>query len=229
MRNNTFSIAMLIFTLVFTKQVKALNLQGDLNFMVGVPVGEFSANVNNEGFGFGGMLGILLPHTPFLIGADMGFIVYGNETRTEPFSITIPDVNVNVTTSNNILLGHILLRLQLPTGIIRPYMDCVVGFNYLFTETKITNMPDVEEIAKSTNLECGTYSYGAGSGIQVQVYRNKNKSKIFFDFKIRYLFGGEAYYLKKGSITTKHGQVFYDLTKSRTDILTFQIGIVFGY
>ena len=47
-----------------------------------------------------------------MIGADLAFMIYGSETRQEPFSLTIPDVTVEVETSNNIVLLHALARLQ---------------------------------------------------------------------------------------------------------------------
>jgi len=37
---------------------------------------------------------------------SLGFLVYGSETREESFSITVPDVLLNVTTTNNIFLCH---------------------------------------------------------------------------------------------------------------------------
>ena len=49
---------------------------------------------------------------------------------------------------------------------------------------------------------------------------------IFGD--IRYLRGGEADYLRKGSIEIDGGRVKYDVRHSRTDIVIVRIGLSFN-
>src|SRR5690606_36432668 len=80
--------------------------QGDLNFIVGVPQGSFSENVDDAGFGLNLFGGLGVGRSPVVVGLELGFMVYGFERRNEPFSTTIPDVTVDVETSNNIMLGH---------------------------------------------------------------------------------------------------------------------------
>ncbi|HDL19501.1 MAG TPA: hypothetical protein ENH29_10635 [Bacteroidetes bacterium] len=235
-----FLIAIILVSgLLFARQAAAQNFQGGLNLMLGVPQGEFSDNVDNPGFGIGGMFGVSIPHSPLMVGGDLGFLIYGSETRKEPFSTTIPDVTVNVETSNNIAMGHLLLRLQAPVGAIRPYMDGLIGFNYLFTETKIKDEDyNDDEIASSTNFDDAAFSYGAGGGLQIRVYNGrykkpkegeKNLTGVFIDFRVRYLVGGKAEYLKEGSIARENGRVTHDVTQSKTDLLTYQLGVVFTF
>jgi hypothetical protein len=235
----SFFVLIPLFLLV-TPVTKAQYLQAGANFMVGSPQGEFSDNVENTGFGVDGFGGVLIPNSPFMVGADFGFLIYGNETRKEPFSTTIQDVTVNVETSNNIVLGHLFLRLQAPVGAIRPYMDGLVGFNYLFTRTSIKNENGVgEEIASSTNFDDTAFSYGAGGGLQIRVYdgtvkRQKEGKKdalsgVFLDFKVRYLVGGEAEYLKEGSIARENGEITYSVDHSKTDLLTFHLGAILTF
>ena len=116
-------------------------------------------------------------------------------------------------------------------------MDGLFGFSYLFTETKIKDESDLEEIASSTNFDDFTYSYGAGGGVMIQVFDGTKKLPadagfapiILIDLRIRYLIGGEAEYLKEGSITRENGQLFYDVSKSDTDLMTLHIGVVLEF
>ncbi|MBN2410639.1 hypothetical protein JXQ31_03030, partial [candidate division KSB1 bacterium] len=108
--------------------------------------------------------------------------------------------------------------------------------NYLFTSTEIKNQysfGEDEEIASSTNQDDFTSSYGGGGGLMIKVYEgfNKNSSlyEIFVDIGIKYLVGGEAEYLKEGSITRKNNKVYYDLSKSTTDLLNFHIGAAINF
>jgi hypothetical protein len=204
----------------------------DVNLLVGVPQGEFRDEVKETGFGAGISGTVDLGRkSPVALGASLGFMNYGSETRHEPFSSTIPDVRVEVTTSNNIVLGHAVLRLQPYAGTLRPYLDGLVGFSYLFTETKIQDEDEEEEIASSTNLDDTVLSYGVRAGATIGVYTSSLQEgsahpySISVDLGVTYLVGGEAGYLKKGSIRRDGGRVAYDITRSRTDLALYHLGI----
>ena len=88
----------------------------------------------------------------------------------------------------------------------------------------------------STNLEDVVFSYGAGGGLMIRVKKKSEngsegskQTEILVDFRVRYLFGGEADYLKEGSIRRDSGNVEFDITRSRTDLLTFNIGVAFTF
>lgn len=218
--------------------LSAQDFQVALNFLVGQPQDEFQENVEDLGFGLGGMFAYRPGNGPLMIGADLEFVIYGSETRQEPFSLTIPDVTVEVETSNNILLLHALARLQGNRGVFRPYLDGLIGMHYFFTETKVRDEDDFTEepIASSFNQEDVAFSYGAGGGVMLLVHQKKRQqgegpklTEVLIDFRVRYSFGGEATYLKKGSITRENGAVSIDPLRSRTDLLTYQLGVVFTF
>ncbi len=214
--------------MLLTSAAAAQSWQGGLDFLVGVPQGEFKKNVDNVGFGITGNAGFAPEGTPIMLGLEVGFMNYGSADRREAFSTTIPDVFVNVSTTNNFFLGHALLRLQPNTGKVRPYLQGMIGFNYLFTETKIENINvPGQEVASSNNLSDGTFSYGGGAGLMILVYSpaDGSISDVFVDLGARYVFGGEAEYLKEGSVRNVNGRVVYDILKSRTDLLVLQIGV----
>ncbi len=214
--------------------------QFGIGFTGGFPQGDFKSSLDDNGFGINANLTFHLGRQmPFLAGVEFAYLIYGSESRRVPFSLTIPDVTVEVQTSNNIVQGHLFLRAQNPDGIIRPYADGLFGFNYLFTETKIKdedrgNEPD--EIASSTNLDDIALSYGFGGGVMFQVYMSEQKPEqirkptaILVDLRLRYLFGSEAEYLKKGGIERENGQVTIHPIRSKTDILTFTMGMTVAF
>jgi len=205
----------------------------DLRLGAGLPQGEFKNNVQNNGFDFTGDFLYHFPGSPLLIGASMSYVVYGSETRSEPFSYTIPDVTVDVTTTNSIIMGDILLRVQGKNGPIIPYGEGILGISYLTTDTRIDNLSNDEEIASSNNFNDLTYNYGAGGGLKIRVYQNLKKnssiekndlSAVYIDINYRYIKGGEAEYLKEGSVGYNGTKIIYDVKKSTTDINIITIG-----
>ena len=223
------------------------NTQAGINFIFGIPQGEFRDNVDRLGYGLGGRLAYQ-PNGIFAIGGALGILSYGNQTRQEPFSYTIPDVTVDVTTSNNFLFGHIIAQIGAPMGYVKPYIEGHFGFNYLWTDTRIESNESSDSddvIASSTNFEDFTFAYGGGGGLMVKVYEKrqrhsrkiihhkKNNSdfgKVYIDIKAIYTSGGTAEYLKEGSIHQgENGTVEYDISKSKTDLLTVQVGVGFEF
>lgn len=209
------------------------NFAGGLYFNAGFPQGDFKDQIDRNAYGLSGQFFYSPSKSPLAIGAEIGWMNYGNETRREPFSSTIPEVTVEVTTSNNIVQGFFVLRGQTPGGPIRLYGDALLGFNYLFTETKIKDVDGGEDVASSTNQDDAVFAYGFGGGVQVPVYsslvKNKKPLVVLIDGGLRYIFGGEAEYLKEGSIGRENGEVTYDLIKSKTDMLRLHIGVLIRF
>jgi len=222
---------------VFSCSLHAQTLfQAGGNFTVGLPQNEFKQNVESTGFGGSGYVAYNIPQSFLSLGASFTFLVYGSETRQEPWSQTIPDVFVDVTTTNAIIMGHFLIRVQPRTGNALPYLDGLFGFNYLTTDTQIKDQGDYEEIASSKNLDDITFGYGIGGGVMIRIWNTSEEKTqriklqtVFIDLGLRYLKGGSAEYLKEGSIEISNGNVNYDIKKSTTDILTIHVGASFAF
>jgi hypothetical protein len=213
---------------VSTAITSAQSWQGGLHFMIGSPQAEFRKNVDRLGVGLTGNVGYAPEGTPIMLGLEFGYMNYGTTERREPFSTTIPDVTVKVTTTNNFVLGHAVLRMQPNTGLLRPYVQGMLGFNYLFTDTKIEDEDDPDrDVASSTNLSDGAFSYGGGAGVLILVYTPDDGTigDLFVDLGVRYTFGGEAEYLKEGSIKNVGGRTVYESVRSKTDLIVFQLGV----
>lgn len=203
--------------------------QGGLNFQLGIPTGDYNDQINKTAAGIAGDFLYSPYNLPFGIGLSLGWFQVGREKRQEPFSTTIPDVTVDVKTENGLAQFMILARLQPKRGPILPYADALLGLNYLYTKTTIENASNGEEVASTTNSSDNAFAYGFGGGTLIKVYDGANKAsgkplQVYLDLNFRYTLGGEADYLKEGSIRRENGVVTYDITRSRTDISTAHIG-----
>jgi len=204
--------------------------QGSFHALIAVPQGAFAERLDGAlGFGVGGQLLYHVPATPLAFGVEGGFLVYGQETFRE--CLTTCRVQVDVVTANNIGMGHLLLRLQPPAGVVRPYGDAFLGLSYLYTDSRVRdvdqNRPD---LASSTNYDDLAFSYGVGGGLQVTVHRGVSNEgrpyELALDARLRYVLGAEAEYLRRGSITERpDGRLEFEVERSRTDLLLPQIGL----
>jgi hypothetical protein len=225
----SISLIALIVCFGFANDARAQSFQFGIDFSSVFPVGEFRDNVDSNGYGVGGNFLVGLGRRPFYVGVDAGFVTYGSETRDQPLIPSIPEVDLEVRTTNNIALTHFLFRAQPRSGAVRPYADALIGFKYLYTRTTINSDIDDEAIASTTNLNDITFSYGFGGGVQVRLASLGGSGDISLDTKVRYLRGSEAEYLKEGSIRRENGNVFFDVLSSRTDVVSFQIGVTFRF
>ena len=79
-------------------------------------------------------------------------------------------------------------------------------------------------------MECaGSYGFGGGIDFYLGGTDEGSSGDESFDFLLslnaRYLYGGEAEYLKEGSVRVdEHDEVDYSIEFSRTDILVLTLG-----
>jgi len=224
------AISTLTFLIVSgASTASAQRIEFGIDFTAVVPVGDFSKNVTNNGYGVGGQFLVGLGKTPLFVGVDAGFTTYGSREHKEPISETIPELLVKVRTNNNITLTHLLLRAQPHTGNVRPYVDGLIGFKYLFTDTTILNDSTGEELTSTKNLSDLVFSYGFGGGVQVRLARIGRNGDLCLDGKVRYLRGSKADYLREDSVIRQNGNVFFDVLSSRTNVVSVQAGVTFRF
>jgi hypothetical protein len=211
--------------------------QVELNLMGAFPQGEFKQQINAGGGIAGGYTyGFFSDRALSLrLGVDGGFIIYGNESRTELFSTTIPDVRVRVETSNNIVHYGLVGRVSTTFGAIQPYIEGKAGMSYFYTETRIKDIDrtDDQEIASSKNFDDTSTYTALGGGCLIPVYTRAEKGKFNFrvnvDLRFLYWWGGETDYLKEGSIKRENGNVIYDVTRSKTDMTSVHLGVAMNF
>ena len=200
------------------------------------PQGEFHQVMDR--IGWGGSMDLLyrIPDSALHIGAAFAYHIYGWQSRWEPFSGTIPDIWVKVSTSNAIFRSHALLRLQPSLGAARPYIEGLIGLQHLTTDTRAYDDSDweYEQIASTNHIRSTVFSYGLGGGLMLGLFgraptAEKGSFAVLLDVGIRYLRGGPAYYMQPGDMELGDDGVTYYLNRSRTDILMPKIGVAFAF
>ncbi|HNX97254.1 MAG TPA: hypothetical protein PKK12_06200, partial [Candidatus Aminicenantes bacterium] len=109
--------------------------QGSLSFSTGFPAGEHRDAQDRTGFGMTLNGAFRLGESPVLLGAELAVLNFGvDHRRGEIVPYYFP---VDLEDSYNMVQGNLFLRLQPARGSVRPYVDLLVGLNYLWSETEI--------------------------------------------------------------------------------------------
>ena len=232
-----------LLLLLFVFQGWAQNVQLGVNWRGFVPQGDFESTIGH-GSVIGGdfFVGYTPQSFPLTVGVELGIMNYGNTRRSANFSPNIPEVQVDVVTSNNVFTGHAVLRYLHQAGAIRPYGDLLLGFNHLFTRSRVTNDDNESEVAGDVNQHDTALSYGVGGGVQILIreYENRdeqgepNPFRMLLDVKLRYLLGGTANYLDESDLQVVDNLLAPDTTtqtirRSSTDLFTIGIGLIFEF
>lgn len=203
-----------------------------------VPLGDFAAHIDAAP-GISVYADWALRPTMFSVGGEVAWIGYGNTSRTEYLGGLIPEVPnaaVDVVTDNSMLLVHGRLRAQRQQGRWRPYADGQVGFTELYTDTTVkgafecTSVPNggsdcsQTESGHANHARDFVLSYGGSAGVMMRF----GSWPVSLDLAVRYHRAGEAEYLTEGAVRTVGDQVVLDLSRSRTDMVLFCVGVAFG-
>jgi len=173
-----------------------------------------------------------------MIGGELGFLVYGYESRKEPFSAADPDFRIRQTTWNNIMQAHLFLRWLTGREQVRFFIEGLIGFKYFFTDSHLVDVGHAEgyPIGKTTNLSDHAFSYGLGIGLSLRLRRHREerlvegkqkqeRSGLLLELGTRYLAGSRADYLRKGSIERVEEELTWMADHSRTSMVVPFIGI----
>lgn len=191
------------------------------------PAGAFNDHVSQDGFGIDFYYGRRAGNTPVFLGLELSVSYYGDVHRHE-YLEGIPEVRVDVETFNNIGQGLLFARLQPRSGTVRTYIEVLAGISYLWTDTTISGHEyPYNEISSDTNFDDVTVTAGAGAGLSVRLSRRSTQDtgrrrSTFLEFKVRYMAGGQARYLKQGSIVVVGNQFSFAPERSATSFLTAQ-------
>jgi hypothetical protein len=198
-------------------------------FHVADPVGDFDRYVD-AGVGVDAHLVWTVDQSRiFGLRLDLGFVQYGNERKRVPLSPTIGGrIMVDVNTSNNILLFGVGPQIMAPSGMVRPYVNGAVGLAYFATQSSVSGTSNDDAFASTTNFDDATFSWNGGGGILIPV--RKGMRPIMIDLGVKYHGNGEARYLREGSIEDNtDGSISFTPIRSQTNLLTYQLGVSFGF
>jgi hypothetical protein len=194
-------------------------------------MGAFRQNLGKDGFSFDLWSGSRLGKSPFSVGLEVYYMIYGLRTRDEYLVTGVP-LKVEVETDNNVLQGLVYLRCQPRSGRVRPYVEALAGLSYLYTSTGINGLEyPYDQIASDTNFDDLTVCVGGSVGMDIHLgggRRNaagQRSAETRLDFKVRYLVGGRAQYLRDDSIVYDNGKFTYLYRESTTNLLSAQVGI----
>jgi len=251
-KNFRQNIFLLIISFIFSQ-----NFSGNIGLMGQFPQGEFKDEGVTTGFGID-INGMYYPVNELAFGLNLGGSRYGYSERQINFNYYTDLVKVTEETSNNIGFGHLFFRIIPFRGNIKPYIEGLFGLKNLDTTTKLYSNSyncdsdpsygdyDDCQIAESTNSSDNALSYGVGAGLEIKLFskvkftqykvevEQSSNGNLSFFMNGRYLWGGEAQYLKKGDIEysdPEDGPVetTFNWNESKTDLLQLTIGVSFHF
>jgi hypothetical protein len=199
------------------------NVAIPLGLQVGVPQGAFAEAVAIAGGVGGGALWGIGP--AFGLRADLGFMIYGSETRRVPLGGgALGLIDVDVTTTNAIFGGGVGAQLGMPGGSLMPYVGGEIGFSVFATTSSVegSNSSD-EPFATSTNSSDGVFSQTALAGLYIPLARGN----VMLDLGVRHTWNGKKVrYLTREDVTEDvDGNIVLTPRETRADLLTIVLGV----
>jgi hypothetical protein len=197
-------------------------LQVSVHGLVGVALGDFADNVDTTG-GVNVDFTYALSGSSFRIGGGVGVLLYDRGTRTEPLSLTVPDIVVDVTTSNDLVSPYFLVRFQPQDGRVRPYAQGRLGFNYLATRTSASGEDADTDFAQTTHFDDFGLAAGVGVGFMADLHEWAD-GRLGLDIGAEYVYGAPLRYLVPGVLGAAEGVFSFEQRLSRTDLFTLRVG-----
>jgi hypothetical protein len=185
------------------------------------PVGDFKNYVSSGWGGGGNVRWFPGGQSTIAIRADLSLLVYGRQTTRECFG-TGCRILVDVTTSNNIINGMLGPELQVPVGIIRPYVNGMAGVSVFATQSTADGQSGGPDVFRTTNSRDAIFTAAAGGGVRIPV-----SARARIDLDVRRHFNGRARYLTRDSFGDGSNPDPL-VRESDVDMFTYSIGMSFG-
>ncbi len=219
-----FTFLIILSGFIFSSKETFAQVQFNLRLQTGFPLEEFAQNNESVAFGIGGMLLVPLTEDESVVslGLDAGYMIYGMQSEDY---IDNNGFDYTLNTNNNIFESFAMVRFK-PRWVdsfIYPYADGLLGGRYIYTRT--TEEEDGEDINSFIEQDGFSFAYGGAGGVLVSL-----SEEIKLDIRAVYTQGSKAKYLTKNSIYPDPlfpDEFIYDVKKTRTDMLSFQVGITF--
>ena len=206
----------------------ARRLSGSIGVLQMRPVGEFRQYVGLS-YGVAGDAMFRLDRRGVIaLRTEIGWIDYGEESKRVPLSSTIGGrVQVDVKTTNQILVVGFGPQLTVPSGILRPYTGVTVGLTDFFTTSGVEGSDDEFDFANTTNHSTAKLAWTSNAGLYVPL--RYGSTPVLLDLGVRYVASGRMSYLRKGGIIDlADNRIALNPTTSETRFLAYRIGIRVG-
>jgi opacity protein-like surface antigen len=147
-------------------------------------------------------------------------MAYGREKIRVPLSRVL----LQMTTTNSIATFTLGPELAKPSGRIRPYVNAGYGRLLFRTTSTIQDYDSTDEGAGTTNHKDGAGAWVYGGGLRFSL--GPSASPLSLDLGLRYHHGGNASYLREGSIQDyPDGSIAVTPLSSRTPFVVYSIGV----
>lgn len=198
-----------------------------LNLIVSDPVGEFDRFVGaGGGADFFGRLP-MDPRGVLSLRADLGFLIYGHESKRVCFEGVGCRVQARLETNNSIFFGGIGPELAIPMRRARPYVNVLAGFSYFSTSSSLNGLSGEESLFDTENFGDGGFSWGLGGGLEMNL--SNGRTRVDLNLGARYHHHGVMDYLTKGDIVDNpDGSVTLYPNRSEANFISYQLGISIG-
>ena len=179
------------------------------------PMGEFNSRVGKDAIGVSAFYAWRVGRAPAFFGVEANGHIYAHSLFSDD------------DTYNTVAQGLAFLRLQPRTGSVVAYLEVLAGVNYLSTSSEYYD-DYLDEYTSEVEFQDITVAAGAGAGLCMQLGRgaktmSPDGKPTYLDFKVRYVFGGYANYLREGG----DGSLFPE--HSRTNVITIQLGLTWFF
>jgi hypothetical protein len=215
---------------LFALPSQAVEQEGGVRFMVGLPRGEFEDTLDDESYGLEANYGLRpIPGWSFGVGGNI--MTYGSEERKYSHPL-VEDYNIE--TDNNMAGMYLYSQFRPLQGPVQPYVEGRVGMRYLWTESKITDEDwwDWDEVGRQTNYDDWASFYGGSTGLLIQLRDSdmgRNKPGVFLDAKVSWVQGNEATYLAEGDVDIVNDRPVFTPRTSKTSMTTYQLGVTLTF
>ncbi len=188
---------------VFSGITAFSQLQTGTSYSFAIPQGQLAKNIDIT---HSAVLDVLykFPKSPKLrAGIQLGWGTYAQEKKDQHYEFRDgSSTDVKVTFSSNVFNGHVVASYDLLTNpSVVPYVTARTGLSKFNTKIYI---PDPDEVGSCRPLENKnmfkdiTWSAGGGAGARMnanKIFKNSKCNKLWFDFSVNYLTGGNVEYL----------------------------------
>lgn len=211
---------------------KPMNGLFGVSFTNSVPQNEFYDNMKRSGPGFSVYGGYTFAPVPVTIGLQGDFLFYGGDEKY--FKYQNPggwDYARDTVSYQNMVIpvtASVMFRPDV-YGLVFPYFEVFGGFTMMSASADYKSSWGAED-DKSEFTASWNYGIGAGTMIKLVDFITlpEFRTRMLLDIKARYMKGTSTEYYMVKQINQDSSPDFRKST-SKTDMLTFQVGIVFEF
>lgn len=163
--------------------------QGGLSYSASIPTGDLADALGGRtAQGIDLYAGIRAGSLPLYVGIDFDLGQYGSESRSVDF------IGVDGTFETRSLLyqPQLSVRYQRTTGMLRPFVEGLVGANVLTTNTTWSDFGETVDAPESSDKTSATFNAGVGLGLDFRLLRVKPLGVLGLTGSFHYIYGGEA-------------------------------------